>query len=87
MAAEAQQVEYPYTVKIETATGPSANVPVVFLTPQQVENFIQFDFNRLVQEAGIKGARIVVERAVTADYDEVLRDVATCLRSARGKVA
>ncbi len=86
MAAEAQ-VEYPYTVKIETATGQSANVPVVFLTPQQVENFIQFDFNRLVQEAGIKGARIHVERAVTADYNEVLRDVATCLRSARGKVA
>ncbi len=87
MTVEAQQAEYPFTVKIETSTGQSANVPIAFLTRQQVENFIQFDFKRLVEEAGIKGARIHVERATTADYEKVLGEIATCLRTAPVKVA
>ncbi len=87
MTPEAQQAEYPYSVKIETSTGQSAHVPIVFLTPKQVENFIQSDFNRLVQESGVKGARIHVERAITADYENVLREVAECLQTARVKVA
>lgn len=83
MALEAQQqVEYPYFVKIETETGQSAQVPIAFLTRKQVENFVQFDFKRLVEEAGIKGARIHVERATTADYDKVLGDIAACLKTA-----
>ena len=87
MNVEAQQAEYPYFVKIETSAGQSANVPIAFLTRQQVENFIQFDFKRLVEEAGIKGARIHVERASTADYEKVLGDIAACLRTAPVKVA
>lgn len=87
MAVEAQQAEYPYSVKIEVSTGQSADVPIAFLTRQQVESFVQFDFKRLMEEAGIKGARIHVERAMTADYEKVLSDVAACLRTANPKVA
>ena len=87
MTAETQQPEFPYCVKIETSTGQSADVPIAFLTRQQVENFVQFDFKRLVDEAGIKGARIHVERASTADYNKVLGEVSACLRNVKGKVA
>jgi hypothetical protein len=87
MNVEAQQAEYPYCVKIEISSGHSASVPLAFLTRQQVESFLQFDFKRLVEEAGLKGARIHVERAVTADYSKVLGDISACLRSAREKVA
>lgn len=87
MAVEAQQAEYPYSVRIEVSTGQSADVPIAFLTQQQVESFVQFDFKRLMEEAGIKGARIHVERAMTADYEKVLSDVAACLRTANPKVA
>ena len=83
MTPQTQQPEYPYSVKIETSTGHSATVPVAFLTPKQVENFLQFDFKRLTEEAGIKGARIHVERAMTADYENVMSEVIACLRSAR----
>jgi hypothetical protein len=87
MTPETQQAEYPYSVKIETATGQSATVGIAFLTPKQVENFFQADFKRLAQEAGVKGARIDVERAVTADYEKVLDEVTACLRTARVKAA
>ena len=87
MTPETQPVEYPYSVKIETSTGQSATVGIAFLTPKQVENFLQFDFKRLAQEAGVKGARILVERAVTADYEKVLDEVTACLRTATVKAA
>ncbi len=87
MTPESQQSEYPYFVKIETATGHSVSVPVAFLTPKQVENFFQSDFKRLMQEAGVNGARIYVERAITADYEKVLSEIARCLRNAKEKVA
>jgi hypothetical protein len=87
MAPEAQQAEYPYFVKIETVTGKTTTVPIAFLTPKQVENFLQNDFKRLVEEAGVKGARIHVERASTADYDKVLNEISACLRTAGIKVA
>src|SRR5512146_949286 len=82
MAPETQQPEYPYLMKIETSSGQSANLPIAFLTPKQINNFLQFDFKRLVQEAGIQGARVHVERAMTADYEKVLCEVAACLRTA-----
>jgi hypothetical protein len=82
MSLGAQQLEYPYSVKIETPTGKSATVSVAFMTPKQVEDFLQFDFKRLAQEAGIKGARIHVERAITADYNKVVNEVTTCLKCA-----
>jgi hypothetical protein len=87
MAVEAQQAEYPYLVKIETTAGQSASVPLAFLTRQQVENFLQFDFKRLLAEAGVKGARIQVERAITADYEKVLSEIQACLRTATANVA
>ena len=87
MTPETQPAEYPYSVKIETTTGQSATVTIAFLTPKQVENFFQVDFKRLAQEAGVKGARILVERAVTADYEKVLDEVTACLRTAAVKAA
>jgi len=87
MTPETQQLEYPYSVKIETATGRSATVSIAFLTPKQVEDFLQFEFKRLAQEAGAKGARIHVERAITADYEKVVREVTACLQSAMANVA
>jgi hypothetical protein len=81
MAVEVQQAEYPYLVKLETSAGRSASVPIAFLTRQQVETFLQFDFKRLLEEAGVKGARVHVERAMTADYEKVLSEIASCLRT------
>jgi len=87
MTLETQPSESPYSVKIETATGKSSTVPIVFLTPKQLEDFLQVEFKKLAQEAGVKGARIHVERAVAADYEQVIREVAACLRSAKASVA
>ena len=81
------QVEYPFSVRIETATGQSIAVPIAFLTRKQIADFLQFDFKRIAQEAGIKGARAHVEQAATADYSSVLERVESCLRLAPGKVA
>jgi hypothetical protein len=87
MTPETQQPEHPYSVKIETPTGQSATVPIAFLTPKQVEDFLQFDFKRLAQEAGVRGARIHVERAMTAEYEKVISEVSACLRTATVETA
>jgi hypothetical protein len=81
MSSETQQSEYPYSVKIETPTGRSTTVALAFLTTKQLEAFLQTEFKRLAQEAGVKGARIHVERAIAADYQEVIHEVTACLRS------
>jgi hypothetical protein len=78
-----QQSESPYCVRIETETGQPSTVPIAFLTSKQLGTFLQSEFKRLAQEAGVKGARIHVERAVAADYDQVLREVSSCLFSAK----
>ena len=57
------------------------------VTPQQLEVFLETEFTRLVQEAGVKGARVHVERAIAADYDQVLREVTACLSSAKLRAA
>ncbi len=87
MAPEMTQSEAPYCLKIETATGQSSTVPIAFLTSKQVEVFLQTEFKRLAQEAGVKGARIHVERAIAADYEQVLREVSACLQSAKKRAA
>ena len=87
MTLEAQQSESPYCVKIETANGQSSTVPIAVLTPKQLEVFLQSEFKRLAEEAGVKGARIHVERAIAADYEQVLREVSACLLSAKKRVA
>ena len=79
--------EFPYSVRIETATGQSARVPIAFMNTRQLETFLQTDFKRLVEGAGVKGARIHIERAVTADYEKVLQELAACLHSAALKAA
>lgn len=87
MTLETQQFESPYCLKIETGNGHSATIQIAVLTPKQLEVFLQTEFKQLVQEAGVKGARIHVERAVAADYEQVLRQVSECLRSATKRVA
>ena len=87
MSNEVQQLEYPFSLKIETTSGQSIAVPIAFLTREQVAIFLQFDFKRLAQEAGMKGARAHVEQAATANYDDVLREVAACLRRSAVKAA
>ncbi len=87
MTPDMQQAEYAYFVRIETLAGQSATVPIAFFTPKQIESFLRFDFKRLVEEAGVKGARIHVERAITADYEKVLGDLAAWLRAAGVKAA
>lgn len=87
MTQEAQQSESPYRVKVETAAGQSSTVPIAVLTPKQLEVFLQTEFKRLAQEAGVKGARIHVERATAADYDQVLREVSAFLLSATKRAA
>ena len=87
MTSETQQPESPYSVKIETATGKSTTVPIAFLTPKQLEDFLQVEFKKLAQEAGVKGVRVHIERAVAADYEQVIREVAACLHSSKTRVA
>ena len=87
MNPETQPSESPYCVKIETETGQSATVPIAVLTPKQLEVFLQSEFKRLAQEAGVKGARVHVERAVAADYEQVILEVAACLRTPKVSVA
>ena len=53
----------------------------------QLEVFLQTEFKRLGQEACVKGGRIHVERAVAADYEQVLREVSACLLSAKKRAA
>jgi hypothetical protein len=86
MTPETQQSESPYCVRIETETGQSSTVPIAVLTPKQLEVFLQSEFKRLAQEASVKGARIHVERAIAAD-EQVLREVAACLFSAKARAA
>jgi hypothetical protein len=87
MTPEMAQSESPYCVKIETATGQLSTVPIAVLTPKQLEVFLQTEFKRLAQEAGVKGVRIHVERAIAADYEQVLNEVSACLLSAKKRVA
>jgi len=87
MVPETQQFESPYSVKIEVAAGKSITIPTAVLTPKQLEDFLQNEFKRLAQEAGVRGASVHVERAVAADYEQVIREVTACLRSAKASAA
>ena len=87
MNPETQQSESPYRVRIETETGESATVPIAVLTPKQLEVFLTSECKRWAQEAGVKGVRIQVERAIAADYEQVLDEVTACLSSAKPRAA
>ena len=83
MTPDTRYSESPYCVKIEMATGQSITVPIAVLTSKQLEAFLQTEFKRLAQQAGVTGARVHVERAMAADYDHVIREVEACLRSVK----
>jgi hypothetical protein len=87
MNPETQQSESPYCVKIETENGQSATVPIAVMTPKQLEIFLTSEFKRLAQEAGVKGVRIHVERAIAADYEQVLHELTACLSSVKARAA
>ena len=87
MTQQMQQSEYPYVLTIETSPLHSTTVPIAFLTAGESESFLQNDFKRLVEAAGLKGVRVHIERAPTADYDKVLVDVAAHLRTAATRAA
>lgn len=82
MIPETQEVRYAYALTIQTPSGQSITIPMAFLTRAQIADFLQSDFNRLAQAAGVKGARIELQHAETADYVAVLEEVAACLRRA-----
>ena len=86
MSPTTQQPLHPYSVKIATPTGGSANLPFALLTPKQVAQ-VQVEFKRLAQEAGIKGARIDVQRVVPDDYGKVIHEAKACLRKVMAKAA
>src|SRR3989442_8824395 len=73
MTRKAHQPLHPYSVKIESPTGKSAALPVTLLTPKQAEE-VQVEFKRLAHEAGIKGARINVQRVVADDYEKAISE-------------
>jgi predicted RNA-binding protein with PUA-like domain len=77
---------HPYAVKIETTTGKSATLANTLLTPKQVEQ-VQLEFKRLAHEAGVKGARISVQRVTADDYEKVIHEAKACLRTAVAKAA
>jgi len=86
MVQKTQPVLHPYSVKIETPTGKSTTLPHALLTPKQAEE-VQAEFKRLAQDAGVKGARINVQRASADDYERVIHEAKACLRNAIGKAA
>ncbi len=87
MSSEAQAAEYPYTLKIEIPTGQTVTVPIAFLTREQIAKLLQSDLKRLAQEAGVKGTRIHVEQAATANYESVLQEFAAYFRRAAMRTA
>jgi len=86
MAPKTQQLLHPYTVKIDTPTGKSTTLPVTLLTAKQAEE-VQAEFKRLAQDAGVKGARINVQRVTADDYEKVIREAKACLRNALARAA
>jgi len=86
MVSKTQQVLHPYLVRIETPTGTSTTLPHALLTPKQAEE-LQAEFKRLAQDAGVKGARISVQRASADDYEKVIHEAKACLRNAIAKAA
>jgi len=86
MTPKSHQPLHPYSVKIETPTGKSTALSVTLLTAKQAEE-VQVEFKRLAHEAGIKGARINVQRVIADDYEKVIREAKACLRTAMAKAA
>ena len=86
MTPKTQQPLHPYSVKIETPTGKSPTLPNTLLTPKHAEQ-IQVEFKRLAHAAGVKRARITVQRVIADDYEKVVHTAKACLRKATAKAA
>ncbi len=86
MTARTAQPLSPYSVKISTAAGTGATLPVTLLTPKQAEE-LQVEFKRIAHDAGVRGARISVQRLAVNDYAKVLHEAKACLRKAMPKAA
>ena len=86
MTAKTPQPFFPYSVKINTATGTDATLPITLLTPKQAEE-LQVEFKKIAHDAGARGARISVRRLAVDDYDEVLHEAKACMRKAMPKAA
>ncbi len=76
-----RRTPHSYSVKIETATGKSTTLPLTLLTPKQAEE-VRVEFKRLAHEAGVKGARIDVQRVTPDDYGKIIHEAKACLRTA-----
>ena len=86
MTARTAQPLSPYSVKINTAAGTGATLPITLLTPKQAEE-LQVEFKKIAHDAGVRGARISVQRLAVDDYDKVLHEAKACLRKAMPKAA
>ena len=86
MAARIPQPFFPYSVKIDTESGTGATLPITMLTPKQAEE-LQVEFKKIMRDAGVRGARISVQRLAVDDYDKVLREARACVRKAMPKAA
>ena len=86
MAARIPQPRFPYSVKINTATGTDATLPITLLTPKQAEE-LQVEFRKIAREAGARGAHISVRRLAADDYKKVLHEAKACVRKAMPKAA
>ena len=86
MTARTPQPLIPYSVKIITATGTDATLPITLLTPKQDEE-LQVEFKKIAHDAGARGARISVQRLAVDDYDKVLHEAKACMRKAAPKAA
>jgi hypothetical protein len=86
MTARTPQPLVPYSVKIITATGTDATLPITLLTPKQAEE-LQVEFKKIAHDAGARGARISVQRLAVDDYDKVLHEAKACMRKAAPKAA
>jgi len=86
MTARTLQPLFPYFVKINTATGTDATLPITLLTPKQAEE-LQVEFKKIARDAGVRGARLSVQRLAVDGYDKVLHEAKACLRKAAPKAA
>ena len=86
MTAGTPQPLLPYSVKINTATGTDATLPITLLTPKQAEK-LRLEFKKIARDAGVRGARISVHRLAVDDYDKVLHEAKACVRKAMPKAA
>ena len=86
MTARTPQPLVPYSVKIITATGTDATLPITLLTPKQAEE-LQVEFRKIAHDAGARGARISVQRLAVDDYDKLLHEAKACMRKAAPKAA